>query len=95
MFKACKKHLDLCAILLVLIFFIAGCASYSETTEEVITMAGGFTPVASPNKTRVIRIEEGEEKTIPVKINDIIKREKNKDIILKSGDIIVVPESLF
>jgi polysaccharide export outer membrane protein len=62
---------------------------------EVITMAGGFTPIASPNKTRIIRVEEGEERTIPVKMKDIIKGEKSKDIVLKSGDIVVVPESLF
>ncbi|RZB29826.1 MAG: polysaccharide biosynthesis/export protein [Desulfobacteraceae bacterium Eth-SRB1] len=62
---------------------------------EAITMAGGFTPIASPNKTRVIRVEEGEERTIFVRMKDIIKGEKSKDIILKSGDIVVVPESLF
>jgi polysaccharide export outer membrane protein len=65
------------------------------TILEIITMAGGFTPISSPNKTRVIRVEEGEERTIPVRMKDIIKGEKSKDIILKSGDIIVVPESLF
>ena len=62
---------------------------------EAITMAGGFTPIASPNKTRVIRVEEGEERTIFVRMKDIIKGEKSKDIVLKSGDIVVVPESLF
>ena len=65
------------------------------TILETITMAGGFTPIASPNKTRIIRIEEGEERTIFVRMKDIIKGEKSKDIVLKSGDIIVVPESLF
>ena len=65
------------------------------TILETITMAGGFTPIASPNKTRIIRIEEGEERTIFVRMKDIIKGEKSKDIVLKSGDIVVVPESLF
>ena len=65
------------------------------TILETITMAGGFTPIASPNKTRIIRVEDGKEKNIPVRMKDIIKGEKSKDIVLKSGDIIVVPESLF
>ena len=65
------------------------------TILETITMAGGFTPIASPNKTRVIRVEEGEERTISVRMKDIIKGERSKDIVLKSGDIVVIPESLF
>jgi len=65
------------------------------TILETITLAGGFTPIASPNKTRVIRVENGIEKTIPVRMKDIIKGEKSKDIYLRSGDIVVVPESLF
>ena len=65
------------------------------TILEAITMAGGFSPIASPNKTRVIRVENGIERTIPVRMKDIIKGEKSKDIYLQSGDIVVVPESLF
>ncbi|MCK9276172.1 MAG: polysaccharide export protein [Syntrophales bacterium] len=66
------------------------------TVLEAITMAGGFTRIASPNKTRIIRVEDGIEKTIYVRANDIIKGgEKSKDIPLQSGDIVVVPESLF
>jgi polysaccharide export outer membrane protein len=65
------------------------------TILEAITMAGGFSAIASPNKTRVIRVEDGVERTINVPMKDIIKGEKSKDIYLKSGDIIVVPESLF
>ena len=68
-----------------------------ETTVlEAIAMAGGFSDVASINGTRIIREEEGEELTIPVKVTDITKKgKKEKDLPLKPGDIIFVPESFF
>ena len=65
------------------------------TVLEAITMSGGFTPIAAPNRTRIIRVENGLERTITVRMKDIIKGERSKDVVLKSGDIVVVPESLF
>ncbi|MFQ5713801.1 MAG: polysaccharide biosynthesis/export family protein [Candidatus Scalinduaceae bacterium] len=60
---------------------------------EVVTKAGGFTEFAAPNRTRVIRIEEGEEKAIMVNLNKVKKGNRSLDIILKPGDVVVVPES--
>lgn len=66
------------------------------TVLEAITMAGGFREGAAQNGTKIIRIENSEEVTIPVKIADITKKgDKNKDVPVKAGDIIVVPESFF
>lgn len=66
------------------------------TVLEAITMAGGFKEGAAQNGTKVIRVENGEELTIPIKVTDITKKgEKDKDISVKPGDIIVVPESFF
>lgn len=66
------------------------------TVVEAITMAEGFTDIAAPNRTRIIRSEAGKERTIPVNVKDITKGgDKSKDITLKPGDIIVVPESFF
>jgi len=68
-----------------------------ETTIlEAIAMAGGFSDVAKMNDTRIIRSENGEEYIISVRITDITKKGmKEKDIPLKPGDIIFVPESFF
>jgi polysaccharide export outer membrane protein len=60
---------------------------------EVVTKAGGFTEFAAPNRTRVIRIEEGEEKTIMVNLNKVKKGKRSLDIMLKPGDVVVVPET--
>jgi len=68
-----------------------------ETTVlEAIAMAGGFSGVASINSTRIIRKEDGKEVTIAVKVTDITKKGmKEKDLPLKPGDIVFVPESFF
>jgi len=52
--------------------------------------------MAALNRTKIIRVVDGDEQTIRVKVDDIIKSgEKSKDVILRPGDIIVVPESFF
>jgi len=68
-----------------------------ETTVlEAIAMAGGFTKVASLNKTRIIRTKGDEEMTLPIRITDITKKGmKEKDIVIEAGDIVFVPESFF
>ncbi len=66
------------------------------TLVEAISMAGGFTPIASRNRTRIIRVEDGEEKVIEVKIDEITDAGKKiQDVSIKPGDVIVIPESFF
>jgi protein involved in polysaccharide export with SLBB domain len=66
------------------------------TVVEAITLAGGFTELSSENRTRVIRVENGAEQNITVKVSDVTKKgDKSKDIVLKPGDIIFVPERFF
>ena len=68
-----------------------------ETTVlEAIAMAGGFSDIAAKNGTKIIRKEDGKEITIPIRVTDITKKgKKEKDISLKPGDMIFVPESFF
>ena len=65
------------------------------TVVEAISMSGGFTDIASPNRTYIIRKENGVDKTIYVKVNKVIKGKKGKGIILKPDDVVVVPEAFF
>lgn len=63
---------------------------------EAISMAGGFTRIAARNRTRIIRVEEGVEKIIEVKVDAITKAgKKMQDVPIKPSDVIVVPESFF
>jgi len=66
------------------------------TVLEAITMAGGFKEGAAQNGTKIIRMENGQEVTIPIRVTDITsKGYKERDEIIKAGDIVVVPESFF
>jgi polysaccharide export outer membrane protein len=63
---------------------------------EAISMAGGFTKIAAQNGVKVMRLENGKKKTILVRVADISKKgDKSEDVLLKRGDIVYVPESLF
>ncbi|UCD86542.1 MAG: polysaccharide biosynthesis/export family protein [Desulfobacterales bacterium] len=66
------------------------------TLVEAIGMAGGFTRIASRNKTRIIRVEDGIEKIIQVKVDAITEAGKKiQDVVIQPNDVIVVPESFF
>lgn len=66
------------------------------TVMEAVALAGGFTPIAAPDRTRVIRAVDGQSQTIPIVVSDITKRgEKDKDISLQAGDVVYVPQSFF
>lgn len=66
------------------------------TLVEAISRAGGFTPIAARNRTRIIRQENGQEKIITVKVDAITEGGmKGQDITVMPGDVIIVPESYF
>lgn len=66
------------------------------TVIEAIGLAGGFTKIASRNKVQVMRRVNGKNKTIVVPVASITKKgNREKDVILKRGDVVYVPESLF
>ncbi len=65
------------------------------TVLEAVAKAGGFTEFAAPNRTTVVRVEDGVEKTIKVDLNKVKKGDKSLDITLKAGDIVIVPETYF
>ena len=66
------------------------------TVMEAVSMAGGLTPKAAPNRTRVIRFSGGKENTIAVPLADIMEgQSQDRDIMLHPNDKIVVPESFF
>ncbi len=65
---------------------------------EAINLAGGFTATAAQDGTRVIRVEGSEKKVtrMHVPVASIMKGgDTSKDIELKDGDTIVIPESFF
>ena len=65
------------------------------TALQAVAKAGGFTDIAAPNRTKVIRLEDGKEQTIKVNLNKVKKGDRSLDIILQPGDTIVIPETYF
>jgi len=67
------------------------------TVVEAISLAEGFTKIASPNHTKVIRTNpDGTKTEIPVRLGDIMKGGRQKsNVDLQGGDVVVVAESLF
>jgi polysaccharide export outer membrane protein len=64
----------------------------SETTLlQIIPMAGGFTEWAKKSKILVIRNENGKERRITVDYKKAVKGDPNSNLVLKSGDTIIVP----
>jgi len=65
-----------------------GAYKYEEgaTVLKAISVAGGFTPIASKNKIRIVRIVAGTEQTM----EKVSLQEE-----VKPGDVVVVPESYF
>lgn len=66
------------------------------TVVDAIAMAGGFTDVAARNAVKVIRKEHGSDKAIKVPVGYILSSgDTSRDVELRDGDAIVVPESWF
>jgi polysaccharide export outer membrane protein len=59
---------------------------------QALSVAGGMTPYASANKIKVLRRENGQLTAIPFRYGDIEKGEDlEQNIILQSGDVVLVP----
>lgn len=62
------------------------------TVMQVLAMAGGLNPFAADSKIYILRHENGTMKKIPFDYSDVEKgKNLSQNIILKRGDVIVVP----
>jgi polysaccharide biosynthesis/export protein len=62
------------------------------TVRDLVLAAGGLGDFASGNKAHIERDEGGKKVRIPVKLKDVMKG-KARDVPLKPGDVLFVPES--
>jgi len=66
------------------------------TVMEAIALAGGFSPNAAQDRTKIIRMRDNKREVIPIRISDITQKgQKEKDIKVLPGDIIYVPEAFW
>jgi polysaccharide biosynthesis/export protein len=63
---------------------------------DAILAVGGLTQFASGNRARIVRMENGKETTIHVKVADLVNSgDVSQNALLKPGDVLVVPQSMF
>jgi polysaccharide export outer membrane protein len=66
------------------------------TVLDAILVVGGLTPFAAGNRARIVRLQDGHETVIHVKVADIVNNgDVHDNVPLKPGDVLVVPQSLF
>jgi polysaccharide export outer membrane protein len=64
------------------------------TILQAVTLAGGPTPTASTKSTYILRQGEKGEQKLEVRFDKILDN-KEKNVVLKPDDVIVIPESFF
>jgi len=63
---------------------------------DAILAVGGLTQFASGNRARIVRMENGKETIIHVKVADLVNDgDVKQNELLKPGDVLVVPQSIF
>ncbi len=66
------------------------------TLLDVMIEVGGMTEFAAGNRARVIRVQDGKQTEIPVRIKDLLTRGRMEyNLKMKPGDVVVIPESIF
>ena len=64
------------------------------TLVEAISMAGGLTKLAMPSRVRLTRKHEGEEHHSVIALDQILEG-RTTNLVVRPGDVVYVPESLF
>jgi len=69
----------------------------NSTILKAISLAGGFTKYGSSSRVKVLRPKKGERgyATIKVNIDAVMNGSSNDDVVLETGDIVVVSEGVF
>ena len=63
---------------------------------DAILAVGGLTQFASGNRARIVRVENGKETIIHLKVADLVNNgDVKQNALLKPGDVLVVPQSIF
>jgi polysaccharide export outer membrane protein len=66
------------------------------TVLDAVLAVGGLTDYAAGNRSRIVRMVDGREQDIPVRLNALVNGgDMSQNLALKPGDVLVVPESRF
>jgi polysaccharide biosynthesis/export protein len=66
------------------------------TVLDAVLAVGGLTDYAAGNRARIVRMVDGKETNIPLRLSALVnKGDMSQNLPLKPGDVLVVPESRF
>jgi polysaccharide biosynthesis/export protein len=66
------------------------------TALKAVAAVGGFTQFARKSRATLIREEAGRRTIVPIDFDELMRSpEAGKDVPLKPGDILIIPQSLF
>jgi polysaccharide export outer membrane protein len=66
------------------------------TVLDAILAVGGLGQFAAGNRSRIVRVENGQETVIKLKLSDLVNSgDVRQNVALKPGDVVVVPQSMF
>jgi polysaccharide export outer membrane protein len=66
------------------------------TVLDVVLQVGGLMPYAAGNRSKLIRVENGKQQEIKIKLEALINQgDMKQNLALKPGDVLVVPQTRF
>jgi polysaccharide export outer membrane protein len=66
------------------------------TLLDAIIEVGGLTKFAAGNRARLVRTVDGRSEETRVRLDDLVNRGRvDKNVALRPGDVIIVPEAVF
>jgi polysaccharide export outer membrane protein len=66
------------------------------TVLDAVLAVGGLSEYAAGNRAHIVRMVAGKETNIPVRLNALVNSgDMSQNLLLKPGDVLVVPESRF
>lgn len=66
------------------------------TVLDVVLSVGGIGEFAAGNRAKIVRMENGKQKEIRVKLSDLVnKGDLKQNVAMQPGDLLVVPQSMF
>jgi polysaccharide export outer membrane protein len=66
------------------------------TMLDAMIAVGGLTPYAAGNRTTLVRLQNGTQESMRVRLDDLLKDgDVGANVPLRPGDIIIVPQSYF
>ena len=65
------------------------------TLLDVMITVGGLSEFAAGNKTKLVRMEDGQQKEYEVRLDDLLNGDITANVDMLPGDILIVPEAWF